>query len=123
MKKFNEFLDVIAFCVIILLESINNIIMNTFDKLFRSKCDFVTDYCIDLNKINYGVIQFKLIDINYDNINAIVNDSFHSGPPGYRYMCIYNNKGELMMNYKLLQSLINDDNLYFLCHCINYNCN
>ena len=125
MKKFNEFLDLIAFYLNILLESIYNITMNTFDVLFRSNCDFVPDYCLDLNKIDYGIIlPFKLKDINYDNINGIVHDAFNSGPPSYIYMRIYNNKGELIMDLKLYESLRYDENsIFILCENINGNCN
>lgn len=99
--------------------------MNTFDVLFRSNCDFVPDYCLDLNKIDYGIIlPFKLKDINYDNINGIVHDAFNSGPPSYIYMRIYNNKGELIMDLKLFEPLRYDENsIFILCETINGNCN
>lgn len=97
--------------------------MNTFDKLFKSKFIFIPDYCLDLNNKDYGLISFILKDVNYDNINGIVINSFNSGPTGYRYMRIYNNKGELLMTLTLLESLRNDDNIFILCDSIKENCN
>jgi hypothetical protein len=97
MKKFNEFLYKISLYVNAILEYINIIIMSIINT-FIAKSVFFPVHSIDLNQINYGLIKFKLREINYDNIKGIVFDSFHSGSHGYRYMRIYNNKGQLIMN-------------------------
>jgi hypothetical protein len=97
MKKFNEFLYQISLYVNAILEYINIIIMSIINTFIAKSIFFPVD-SIDLNKINYGLIKFKLREINYDNIKGIVFDSFHSGSHGYRYMRIYNNKGQLIMN-------------------------
>ena len=104
-------------------EYINSIIMS-ITNTFIAKYIFFPMYSIDLNKINYGLIQFKLKEINYDNIKGIVFDSFHSGSYGYRYMRIYNNKGQLIMNIGwLVETVGHDDNLIKLTNIIKNNCN
>jgi hypothetical protein len=102
MKNFNKFLYQVSLYVNAILEYINililNIIIMSIRNIFVVKYILFPVHSIDLNTINYGLIQFKLRDINYDNIKGIVFDYFHSGFHGYRYMRIYNNKGQLVMN-------------------------
>lgn len=97
MKNFNEFLYKVSLYVNAILEYINYMTMS-ITNTFIAKYLIFPLHSIDLNKINYGLIQFKLIDINYDNVKGIVFDSFNNGSHGYRYMRIYNNKGQLIMN-------------------------
>jgi hypothetical protein len=66
--------------------------------IFIAKHIIFPVHSIDLNNISSGLIKFKLREINYDNIKGIVFDSFHDVSHGYRYMRIYNNKGQLILN-------------------------
>jgi hypothetical protein len=97
MKKFNQFLDKISLYINVILEYIYNTHLNIIN-IFRAEHKFVPVHSIYLNDIKYDLIKFKLEEINYENLKGIVIDSYNSGSPGYRYMRIYNKKGQLIMN-------------------------
>lgn len=123
MQKFNEFLDKISKYVNVILEYIDYIQINIIN-IFRAEHKFVPVHSINLNYIKYDLIQFKLEEINYENIKDIVNDSYNSGSHGYRYMRIYNNKGQLIMNIAWLVGRVeHKDNLINLTYMIKDHCN
>jgi hypothetical protein len=65
-----------------------------------------------------------LKEINSNNIKDIVIDSFHSDSPGYRYMRIYNNKGQLIVNLGWSIEIIeHEDSLIILTDMIKDYCN
>jgi len=97
MQKFNEFLYKISLYVNLILKYIEYLLMSIIN-IFIARYIFFPIHTIDLNSINYDLIQFKLKEINYNNIKDIVFDSFHNESYGYRYMRIYNNKGQLIIN-------------------------
>lgn len=123
MKKFNEFLNEISLYVNIILEYIHYFIM-TIINTFKAEYVFIPVQSIDLNNTNYPLIIFNLKEINYDNIKGIVFDSFHNGSHGYRYMRIYNNKGQLIVNIGwLVETVGDDDNLIKLTNMVKDHCN
>jgi len=123
MKKFNQFLDKISLYVNVILEYIYNILMNVIN-IFRAEHKFVPVHSINLNDIKYDLIQFKLEEINYNNIKGIVIDSYNSGSHGYRYMRIYNNRGQLIMNLAwLVETVEHKGNLINLTYMILDHCN
>lgn len=122
MKKLNKIFNVIFIYVNIALILMYCILISIWNK-FKAEYIHVPEYTIDLNNLNHALVKFKLKEINYDNIKGIVIDSFHSGSDGYRYMHIYNNKGQLIISLGwLIEILSNDDNLFLLCNIIKDNC-
>lgn len=123
MKNFYDFLYQISLYFNVILEYINYASMSIM-KIFLAKHRISPVHNIDLNNINYDLIKFKLREINYDNIKGIVFDSFHNVSHGYRYMSIYNNKGQLIVNICWSVEIIgHDDNLIKLTNIIKYHCN
>src|ERR1700728_4291590 len=96
MKKFNDFLYQASLYTNYILEYINSILIIIIN-IFKAEYTFIPVHSINLNDIYYDLIAFKLEEINYDGIKGIVIDSYNSGS-GYRYMRIYNNKGQLVIN-------------------------
>jgi len=124
MKNFNEFLYQISIYFIIILKYIKYILMFIYTNMARYMFFPIHTHTIDLNNVNYGLIQFKLKEINYDNIKDIVFDSFHNQSHGYRYMRVYNNKGQLILNIGwLVETVGHDDNLIKLTNTIKDHCN
>jgi len=123
MRKFNEFLNEISLYVNIILEYIHYYIMIIINTC-KAEYEFIPVQSINLNNTNLPLILFKLKEINYDNIKAIVIDSFHNESNGYRYMRIYNHKGQLIINLGwLIETVEHDDNLIELTDMIKDHCN
>lgn len=123
MKKFHQFLDKISLYVNLILEYVNYLLIYVIN-IFRAEHKFVPVHSIDLNDIKYDLIQFRLEEINYENTKGIVIDSYNSGSDGYRYMRIYNNKGQLIMNIAWLVGTVeHKNNLIYLTYMIKDHCN
>jgi hypothetical protein len=90
--------------------------------------EYNTTYSIDINTTKYSLIKFKQKEITLDNIKNIITDPlFFSKYTGWKYMYIFNNKGQLLSGLSwliidkfLISEDITDDDIINYINKINY---